>query len=98
GRRCGRREKQLNNMRFIGWLLGFGGEGVTSISEVEPSLAAPWAQENSFWVLLGGAALLAAAFVFYLRFQPKGSRLARIGLAGSRGLLLAVLFITLADP
>ena len=60
-------------MRFIGWLLGFGGEGVTSISEVEPSLAAPWAQENSFWVLLGGAALLVTAFVFYLRFQPKGS-------------------------
>ena len=85
-------------MKFIGWLLGFGGEGVTSISEVEPSLAAPWAQENSFGVLLGGAALLAAAFVFYLRFQPKGSLWARLGLATSRGLLLALLFITLAYP
>ena len=40
----------------------------------------------------------AAAFAFYLRFQPKGSLFARIGLATSRGLLLAVLFITLADP
>ncbi len=85
-------------MKFLGWLLGFGDERVTSISEVEPSLAAPWAQENSFWVLLGGVALVAAAIVFYLRFQPKGSYLARLGLAASRGLLLAVLFITLADP
>jgi hypothetical protein len=85
-------------MKFIGWLLGFGGEGVTSISEVRPSLAAPWAQENSFWVLLGGAALLVAAFVFYLRFQPKGSLPARLGLAASRGLLLALLFVTLAYP
>jgi hypothetical protein len=61
-------------MKFIGWLLGLGGEGVTSISEIEPSLAAPWAQESSFWVLLGGAALFVVAIIFYLRFQPKGSR------------------------
>lgn len=83
-------------MRFIGWLLGL--ENVTSIHDIDPSLAAPWAQENAFWVLLAGTALFATAVIFYLHFQPKGSRVARAGLAVARGLLLALLFITLAAP
>ncbi len=83
-------------MRLVGWLLGL--ENVSSIDEIEPSLAAPWAQDAPFWVLLGAAGLVALALLFYLRFQPKGSRLARLGLAMCRGLLLAMLFITLADP
>jgi hypothetical protein len=82
--------------RTLGWLLGL--ENVTSIDELEPALAAPWAQESAFWVF--GAAALAAflAAIFYLRWQPKGSLPARLALAGMRGLLLALLILTLADP
>jgi len=85
-------------MRFIGWL--FGLESVTSIDQIDPSFAAPWASEDvgPFWVWLGALACVALAFAFYLRWQPKGSRIARGALAGCRGLLLALLLITLADP
>jgi hypothetical protein len=82
--------------RWIGRLLGL--ENVTSIDELEPALAAPWAQDGAFWVLLLAALAGVAATAFYLRFQPKGSRFARAGLAACRGLLLALLLVTLADP
>ena len=75
---------------FYGWLLGL--ESVTAIDELDPGLAAPSAQEGPFWVFLGTLAFIALAVLFYLRFQPKGSLSARFGLAGSRGLLLGVLF------
>jgi hypothetical protein len=81
---------------FYGWLLGL--ENVTAIDELDPSLAAPWAQEGPFWVFLGAVALIALAVLFYFRFQPRGSLGARIGLASCRGLLLGILFLTLADP
>ena len=38
-------------MQFIGWLLGFGGEGVTSISQVKPSLAALWLSQLMVFVV-----------------------------------------------
>jgi len=81
---------------FYGWLLGL--ENVTAIDDLDPGLAAPWAQEGPFWVFLGTIAFIALAILFYLRFQPRGSLGARIGLATSRGLLLGLLFLTLADP
>ena len=81
---------------FYGWLLGL--ENVTAIDELDPSLAAPWAQEGPFWVFLGVIALIALAGLFYFRLQPKGSVGPRIGLATCRGLLLGLLFLTLADP
>ena len=82
--------------RFLGWLLGI--DNVTSIDEIDASLAAPWAAEGPFWVFLAAAALLALSLVFYLRYQAKGPVGPRISLAICRGLLLALLFITLADP
>lgn len=81
---------------FYGWLLGL--ENVTAIDDLDPGLAAPWAQEGPFWVFLGAIALVALAVLFYLRFQPRGSLAARVALATSRGLLLGLLFLTLADP
>lgn len=85
-------------MRIVSWLLGL--ENVTSIDQIDPSLAAPWASDEygPFWVCLGSAVLIALALVFYLRFQNKGSRKVRGMLGACRGLLLALLFLTLADP
>lgn len=80
----------------LGWLLGL--KNVKSIDEIDPSLAAPWAAEGAFWVFFALAALLVAALVFYLRYQRRGSRGARLALGLSRGLLLILLLLTLADP
>jgi hypothetical protein len=82
--------------RFVGWLLGL--KNVTSIDEMEADLAAPWAQEGAFWVVVAAVLAGVAGFVFYLRWQPKGSLAARLVLASMRGLLLALLILTLADP
>ncbi|MDX1946364.1 MAG: hypothetical protein SFU86_13265 [Pirellulaceae bacterium] len=80
---------------WIGWLLGI--DNVTSIDEIGLSLAAPWA-ESPFWVFLGAVALVALALVFYLRYQAKGPVGPRVSLGICRGLLLALLLFTLADP
>jgi hypothetical protein len=80
----------------LGWLLGL--KNVKSIDEIAPSLAAPWAAQGTFWVVFGLAALLVVALVFYVKFQHRGSRAARLALGLSRGLLLALLLLTLADP
>jgi hypothetical protein len=83
-------------IRFFGWLLGI--DNVTAIDEIDASLAAPWASEGPFWVFLGAAALVALALAFYLKFQPKGPIGPRFSLGVCRGLLLALLLVTLADP
>ncbi len=80
----------------LGWLLGL--KNVKSIDEVAPSLAAPWVAGGAFWMFFGLAALVLAALVFYGKFQHRGSRAARLALGLSRGLLLALLLVTLADP
>lgn len=84
--------------RFFGWLLGL--EDVVSIDMIEPTLAAPWASNEygPFWLLLAIAAGFAGAFAFYLRWQDRGSRAARTSLAVARGLLFALLILTLAEP
>ena len=82
--------------RFVGWLLGL--KNVTSIDEMEADLAAPWAQEGAFWVVVAAVPAGVIGFVFYLRWQPKGSLPARLVLASMRGLLLALFILTLADP
>jgi len=85
-------------MRFLGWLLGI--EDVTSIDEIDPTLAAPWASDDYglFWVFVGCALLFALALAFYARYQPKGTWRSRLALGICRGSLLALLFITLAHP
>jgi hypothetical protein len=84
--------------RFFGWLLGL--EDVVSIDMIEPTLAAPWASNEygPFWVLLAIAGGFAGALAFYLRWQDRGSRAARTALAIARGLLFALLILTLAEP
>jgi len=82
--------------KALGWLLGL--ENVTSIDQIDPSLAAPWAADGQFWVFAGVVCLFVAAMLFYVRYQHRGSLGMRMGLGTSRGLLLALLFITLANP
>ncbi len=87
----------MNVTETIGRLLGQ--ENVQSIDAVEPSFAAPWAQGNGlFWIVFGAVVLMAAAISFYLRWQPHGRRSIRLLLGVSRGLLLVLLFLILADP
>ncbi len=82
--------------RWWGWFVGL--DGVTSIEEIDVALAAPWAQEGPFWVFLAAAGLVVLSFVFYLQLQAGPKASARWMLAVCRGLLLALLLITLADP
>jgi hypothetical protein len=80
----------------LGWLLGL--KNVKSIDEIDPSLAAPWVAGGTFWIFFALTTLLVAALVFYVKFQHRGSRAARLALGLCRGLLLALLLLTLADP
>jgi len=82
--------------KVLGWLLGL--EDVRSIDKIDPSLAAPWAADGQFWVFSGVVCLLVASMLFYVRYQHRGPLGLRMALGTSRGLLLALLFITLANP
>jgi hypothetical protein len=83
-------------IRTIGWLLGI--ENATAIDHIDVSLAAPWAQDGFFWVMLGAAVLMGLAVFFYLRLQAKGPAGPRLALGVFRGVLLGLLLIMLADP
>lgn len=84
--------------QLAGWLLGL--PGVTGIEQARLTLAASWANQGTgaFWLWLGIGLLGAVAAIFYLRLQTRGSRAARLTLAACRGLLLALLLLTLAEP
>lgn len=82
--------------RLLGWLLGL--DHVTSIDEIDPSFAAPWAGETAFWGFAGVVTLALLALWFYWKRQRRGSFAARTALAISRALLFALLFLTLANP
>ena len=64
----------------IGGLAGrlLGLEEAQRIESIEPSLGAPWAHDAPAWLLFACAAVVAAAIVFYVRYQrsraaPAGS-------------------------
>jgi len=84
--------------KILGWLLGQ--DEVSRVTDASVSLGAPWAQESQgmFWVVASLVVLFVLAIVFYTLFQNRGSLPARIALACSRGLLLGLLVLTLADP
>src|SRR5262245_34134226 len=82
--------------KWIGNALGL--EDVSGINSAEVSLAASWAQDGAFWVYLAAALLIAGAIAFYVKLQTQVSLGWRIGLGAVRGLILALLLITLADP
>ena len=55
-------------------------------------------QDGAFMVYFVAAALVALAIAFYIKFQNQGTTPWRIALGICRGLILALLLITLADP
>ncbi|MBB73020.1 MAG: hypothetical protein CMJ75_00755 [Planctomycetaceae bacterium] len=82
----------------LAWLLGL--EDFSSIDDAAITLSADWAQGagHFFWALLGLALACAAGITFYLKWQPAGARSVRVLLGISRGLLLSLLILTLAEP
>lgn len=81
-------------MKTLGWLLGL--ENVTSIDKIDPSLAAAWV--DPFYVFFGLVVVYLGSFLFYAVYQQRGSLGLRLLLAAMRGTLLAMLFLTLANP
>src|SRR5438874_815032 len=86
----------LDVTHTFAWLLGI--DNVTSIDSFDLSLAASWAQGGAFWIFLLVAALVAGSIIFYVRLQNKGNSRRRIVLGLIRGVTLALLLVTLADP
>ena len=86
----------MNVANWLGNLIGL--EDVQSIDQIDPDFGAAWAHQSPAWVVLGAIALIALAFVYYLKYQHSGRRRARLVLATMRGLLLALILIILADP
>jgi hypothetical protein len=80
----------------LGRLLGL--ENVESIDSLGVSLAARWAEDRPFWLFVLAVGIMAVCVAFYWRWQQRGSRWGRLVLGVSRGLLLLLLSITLADP
>jgi hypothetical protein len=87
---------RMNFLRWLGGLLGL--DNVKSVESVEASFAAPWASRAPAWVFFACLALIAAAIVVYIRYQPGKHRTGRIGLAVVRALALSLLVVMLADP
>ena len=85
----------MSGQRWLYDLLGslLGLEQMQRISGVKFGWGAPWAQRGSMWLLFGCLALLAAAAVFYLRYQTDRSRRVRWTLLVFRGLLLCLAII-----
>lgn len=82
--------------RVLGWL--FGIEQASSIDDLDLAFAAPWVQENLFWLVVTAIGLLVLAILFYRRRQTRGTLRTRTLLGISRGLLLTLLLLTLAAP
>ena len=86
-------------MNIPHWLAGLLGlDNVKSVESAQTSFAAPWANRAPAWVFFACLALIAAALVVYLRYQPGKHRKGRIGLAVLRAVVLSLLVVMLADP
>ncbi|HKD37780.1 MAG TPA: vWA domain-containing protein, partial [Pirellulales bacterium] len=81
---------------LLGRLMGV--EKLQSIDSIRVSLAAPWAQNGPAWALFGCVALTALAVIFYSRYQPRKRKKTITLLTISRAILLAMLFLILAEP
>jgi hypothetical protein len=86
----------MNYQRWLGDLLGL--DNVKTVESIEPSFAAPWASRAPAWVFFACLAVIAAAIVLYVRYQPGKQRKGRIALSVVRALVLSLLVVMLADP
>jgi len=75
-----------------------GLDSAERIESAQWSFAAEWARGQPGRLVAGCLLLSAAAWLFYLRFQPRGRRAARIGLGACRCALLVLLLVILAEP
>ncbi len=82
--------------QLLGRLMGV--ENLQSIDSIRVSLAAPWAQNGPAWALFGCVALAALAVIFYSRYQPRKRKTTITLLTISRSVMLAMLFMILAEP
>ncbi len=86
----------MNLTAWIGKLLGY--DDVSRIEEWRTSFGSTWAHETPALVLFLCLAVSGLAVWFYLRWQTRGHRPARLWLAALRAALLSLLVIILADP
>lgn len=81
---------------WLGRLLGY--DDVSRIEHWQTSFGAGWAHHSPALVLFLCLGAIALAVWFYLRWQLRGHRPARLWLAALRGLVLSLVLIILADP
>jgi hypothetical protein len=62
------------------------------------SFGASWAHQGPAWVLFGVVALCSFTVLYYLRWQPRGTRPIRITLAVCRSIVLSMILLMLAEP
>ena len=86
----------MNWSRFIGRSLGL--QDVESIEQVSLTFGEAWAQRGPAWLLFGAIIFVIASILFYTRYQQRGHAGTRIALGITRGLLLTLIFLCLADP
>jgi len=86
----------MNFTEYVGRMLGL--EKTQAIQDIEPALAAPWAQAAPAWLLFGCLGAVVLAIVFYTRFQYARKPSARLVLAVGRALVLSLLLLILAEP
>jgi len=82
--------------QWLGRTLGL--EHVQSLADVKFSFAATWAQRAPMLLLFGFVAMLAAAGLFYFRYQPNRHRRWRIVLFVIRAAVLCQVLLLLAEP
>lgn len=86
----------MNVTHWLGRLLGY--KDVSRIDHWQTSFGAAWAHETPALVLFLCLGVSAIAFWFYLRWQVRGHRPARLWLAMLRAAILTIIVIILADP
>ena len=83
-------------MKTLAWLVGL--RDFESVDSVQFALSAPWVRGAEFWLLLGCLACVFVGLSFYMRSQRRGPAWVRTCLGFARGILLALLLLTLAAP
>lgn len=83
-------------IRTFGWLLGI--DDLKSIDSFSVTLGSSSARNGAFWLFALIVGVVCLSVLFYLRRQQQGPRWLRMTLGIMRGVLMALLVITLADP
>ena len=82
--------------QWLGWLLGV--EDVKAIDRIQLTFAALWAKQFPVLMVFAVVLLCAIAGLFYTVRQKRGRLSWRLVLAGARAVVLALVFLFLAEP